>query len=106
MGQVIVPSVLVANRHNYVGDPAHAIYIGRPSQWGNPWSVAKFGRGEAIRLFRLWWYSPLNGPMREHALFVLPGKTLLCYCKPRDCHGDVIAEYVNTWERDRVLLVA
>ena len=25
----------------------------------------------------------------------LRGKTLMCFCKPLACHGDVIAEYLN-----------
>lgn len=101
-----IPSVLVAHRRDYRGDMRQAVAITRPTMWGNPYPVSKFGRPRAIAYFRTWWYTALNAPMRQHALAVLPGTTLLCVCKPNDCHGDVIAEYVNAWVEQRVLLVS
>lgn len=26
----------------------------------------------------------------------LKGKTLICFCKPNPCHGDILAEYADT----------
>lgn len=29
--------------------PAAAIYVGRPTRWGNPWRVVRDGRGQRVR---------------------------------------------------------
>ena len=28
-------------------------------------------------------------------IHALEGKTLVCHCSPKDCHGDTIAKYLN-----------
>jgi len=28
----------------------------------------------------------------------LAGKRLGCFCKPQACHGDVLADYLNSWD--------
>ena len=67
------------------------VYIGRPSKWGNPYSVS-MGRTKCINLFREYLTSM---PKLMIALPELRGKTLVCYCKPRACHGDVLAELAD-----------
>jgi hypothetical protein len=32
--------------------PEGAVYVGRPTKWGNPFDVATYGRDLAIRNFR------------------------------------------------------
>jgi hypothetical protein len=34
--------------------------------------------------------------MQKRAVAELSGKTLGCYCKPKACHGDVLAAFVNS----------
>lgn len=79
------------------------VYIGRGrgSQWGNPFShqegtQAKFKvetREEAIAHFREWL---LRQPeLVERAKRELRGKVLGCWCHPKACHGDVLAEVAN-----------
>lgn len=34
--------------------PPSAIYVGRPTGYGNPFEFARFGRGQAVELFRRW----------------------------------------------------
>lgn len=76
------------------------IYIGRPSQWGNPFShqnntLAKFRvktREDAIESYRAWIRTQ---PRLLAALPELKGKVLGCWCKPLACHGDVLAELAN-----------
>lgn len=85
--------------------PEGAVYVGRPTKWGNPFRVGEFdeamGRaitpGMAARLFRMvWtqtaWWSTVTGPATEE----LRGKQLACWC-PLDqpCHADVLAELAN-----------
>nr|VFK44660.1 MAG: protein of unknown function (DUF4326) [Candidatus Kentron sp. TC]VFK46151.1 MAG: protein of unknown function (DUF4326) [Candidatus Kentron sp. TC]VFK54126.1 MAG: protein of unknown function (DUF4326) [Candidatus Kentron sp. TC] len=73
------------------------IYIGRGSKWGNPYAVGFDGndRDEAIRKFE---YDFERGFLRfsKEDVLKLKGKTLGCHCKPAACHGDVLAEYLNS----------
>ncbi len=82
------------------------MYIGRPSKWGNPFThktgtkaahiVAS--RSEAVRRYRAWIKTQ---PQLMDALHELRGKTLGCWCKPLDCHGDVLAELADAEQRGK-----
>lgn len=77
---------------------AYDVYIGRPSKYGNPFSIGVHGTREAVIMkFKRWFLStsPQAESLREDALRELPGKRLGCFCKPANCHGDVIAGFVN-----------
>jgi hypothetical protein len=92
--------------------PENAVYVGRPTKWGNPFRVGFDGCGcrsvgecihfrcatvaEAVETFRAWaerWNNPrgLLGKIAE-----LRGKDLACWC-PLDqpCHADVLLEIAN-----------
>lgn len=72
---------------------AHDVYIGRPSKWGNPFVIGKDGDRETVlRKYREWIRTQ---PDLLAALPELKGKTLGCWCKPRACHGDVLAELAD-----------
>lgn len=77
--------------------PPEAVYIGRPSKWGNPFEIGKDGtREEVIRLYREWLYSQptlVAAVKRE-----LKGKDLVCWCSPEACHGEVLMEVANDLE--------
>lgn len=77
------------------------VYIGRPSEFGNPFghkedSIAEFKvetREEAIVKYREW-------VMTQPDLIVkikteLRGKRLGCWCSPLRCHGEILAEIAN-----------
>jgi len=69
------------------------VYIGRPSKWGNPFPLKdESGRDESIRKHREW---IVNQKDLMDSLPELKGKVLGCWCKPKACHGDTIAELVN-----------
>ncbi len=77
------------------------IYIGRPSKWSNPFShmdgtqalYKVESREEAIQCFRNYIYAtPI---LLKEAKEELKGKTLGCWCSPKDCHGEVLAEIAN-----------
>lgn len=71
----------------------HDVYIGRPSKWGNPFVIGKHGdRSQVIEKYRHWIFTrdDLLADLEE-----LKGKRLACYCAPRPCHGDVLAELCN-----------
>lgn len=77
--------------------PEGAVYVGRPSRWGNPFKVGALPLGHtlegSLRLFRMFagdsrrgwdWLTPLRG------------RDLVCWC-PLDlpCHADVLLELAN-----------
>jgi len=79
------------------------VYCGRPSKWGNPFSYHKgtppawrvANRQEAIERFASWFYAMEQAQLRHEALVELKDKVLGCWCKPRPCHVDILAEFVN-----------
>jgi len=78
-------------KHNTA--PADAVYIGRPSKWGNPFVIGKDGnREEVIAKFEEW---ILGQPQLLAQLNELKGKDLVCWCAPEACHGDVLARLAN-----------
>ena len=68
------------------------VYIGRGSIWGNPYTVADHGRDYAIILHKKKFLLDVYiGAITKEQLLTLTGKTLGCFCKPKSCHGDIIA---------------
>lgn len=79
------------------------VYIGRKSPWGNPFVIGDEGmtREVVIEKFKEYFESYfLSDPSRQKELMSLRGKTLGCHCKPLPCHGDVIAQYLNSLDYD------
>ncbi len=86
------------------------VYIGRgpDSMWGNPFSheanskaeVIVPSREDAVEHYRRWldddtFYPEVGLYQRQHnrdRLYELTGKVLGCWCAPKSCHGDVLAE--------------
>lgn len=72
------------------------IYVGRPTQWGNPYVIGPDGtREQVIAKYRGWL---LRNPQLLAQLPMLRGKTLACWCAPAACHADVLAELANRKE--------
>lgn len=90
--------------------PENAVYVGRPSRWGNPFKVGMaldlWDSGErvyvrdaaqACELYREhcdWWSG--SGASARRVAEQLRGKDLVCWC-PLDqpCHADVLLEWAN-----------
>lgn len=70
------------------------VYIGRPSKWGNPYIIGKDGTREEV-LDKYSEYILNNSLLLSQAKIELKGKKLGCYCKPKACHGDILANIVN-----------
>lgn len=71
----------------------HDVYIGRPSKWGNPFVIGKDGsREEVVEKYRQWL---LSNPELLEEVKELKGKILGCWCSPKECHGDILAELAN-----------
>lgn len=75
-------------------------YIGRGSYWGNPHSMYETGedREEVIRKFKYDFEHDLFPNKSRGEVHKLHGKTLGCFCSPAPCHGDVLAEYLNSYD--------
>lgn len=91
----------VLNKH-HGNIPSGAVYIGRGSVWGNPYSHLPSTKGAVLVSSReeaVWWYTVYlnqaiaDGRITVHQLASLHGKDLVCYCAPKSCHGDVLAHY-------------
>ena len=69
------------------------VSIGLPSKWGNPFQIGRDGtREEVIAKYRNW---IKEQPQLITCIKELKGKTLGCWCKPKACHGDVLAELAD-----------
>lgn len=78
----------------------HDIFIGWPSKWGNPFITGRgdvYTRDIAIEKYRAW---IMGQPSLLADLHELRGKRLGCYCAPKRCHGDVLAELANALPED------
>lgn len=92
----------IYNKH-HKNAPSNAVYIGRPSKWGNPFThiggqtLAQFvvkDRDAAVTAYREWL---MNQPeLLAAAKKELAGCDLVCWCAPAKCHGDVLLEIANS----------
>lgn len=74
--------------------PPDAVYVGRPSKWGNPYAIGRDGpREQVIQLYREWIDNMILLGKRD--VSELRGKNLVCWCAPLPCHADVLFELAN-----------
>ena len=70
------------------------VYIGRPGPFGNPFKIGPDGtREEVVEKYAEWVLTQpeLLAKIRSE----LKEKVLGCWCAPKLCHGDIIAELAN-----------
>ena len=78
-----------------------AVYVGRPSRWGNPSRVGIDGDAACcVRLFEATYEH--DAAYRAAYRAALAGKDLACWCKVYDakhnripCHADVLLSWAN-----------
>lgn len=92
--------------------PENCFYVGRPTKFGNPFLVERFGREKAVEWFReciynnVMCYAYLDeleaSTAHNHMKYIsenielLRGKDLSCFCSlQQNCHADVLLEYLN-----------
>lgn len=98
----MMSEIRVYNKH-YESPKGPSVYIGRPSKWGNPFSHLKntkaefkvADREEAVSEYK---HYILNHKALLKDLHELKGKSLVCWCKPAPCHGDILLELANGTE--------
>lgn len=74
--------------------PEDAVYVGRPTKWGNPFVIGEDGtREEVLEKYMRWLGGrpDLIRDVREE----LQGKDLVCWCAPEPCHADVLLAIAN-----------
>lgn len=83
-------------------DP-YDVYVGRGSEWGNPFTVQQYGRGSAVQKFYAYLLEKIKADSAylERLKYCLEGKRLGCYCAPKGgltidrepvlCHGQILA---------------
>lgn len=77
---------------------SYDVYIGRPSKWGNPFTIGKDGtREEVVVKYKQW---ILQQPKLLESLHELKDKTLACWCAPQLCHGNVLVELINSRDKN------
>lgn len=80
--------------NRYKSPPKGAVYIGRPTPWGNPFKIGVDGsRKQVVERYEQWVRSQpdLIALIKKH----LKGKDLVCFCSPKACHGDVLLKIAN-----------
>ena len=76
-------------------------YIGRGSPWGNPYSMTTHDeedRKNVIHSFKYDFDRDILLKAKKDDVYKLSGKRLGCFCKPFDCHGDILANFLNSWD--------
>jgi hypothetical protein len=77
------------------GIPDEAVYVGRPTPWGNPFQIGPDGtREQVIQLYRDMLKD--RPDVIAKAKKELRGKDLVCWCAPQPCHADVLMEVANS----------
>ena len=79
------------------------VYVGRPTPLGNPYEIGPDGtREEVIELYEAWLEEEMDRGGPAMSMFVrlfdelcMRGSLeLLCWCKPKPCHADVIKRFL------------
>ena len=66
------------------------VRVDRRSRWGNPFLIPRDGdRDQVIAAYRA---HLLSDPELVDDVHELRGKILGCWCSPKACHGDILAE--------------
>jgi hypothetical protein len=83
----------VLNKH-IDGQPKDAIYVGRPTKFGNPFEIGKDGtREQVVEKYEIWLKKQpvLLAQIKKQ----LRGVDLVCFCSPKICHADILLKIAN-----------
>jgi hypothetical protein len=72
-----------------------AVYVGRPSPFGNPFVIGRDGsREDVVQRYPAWIVD--RPELAAAARRELRGKDLICWCAPAACHAQVLIEIANS----------
>jgi hypothetical protein len=87
------------------GQGLKGIYIGRPTPLGNPFRLEKEDqREQVVAQYATWLREELKRGNQEVTLALNElyrrlkrqgSVTLICFCAPKRCHGEIIAEHLK-----------
>ena len=80
--------------------PTNAVYVGRPTRYGNPYSLDDYDRTTAIDMYAKW----IDEQLEKDPSFLdaLLGKDLACWCRmDQPCHADVLIKMIEGKESPR-----
>ena len=76
--------------------PPGVVNCARPSRFGNPFTVEKYGRVESIQMFRYFLDTMDDDERAKYLQPLQSAEALACYCKPsQPCHVDALIEYLE-----------
>ena len=85
------------------------VYIGRAGRGedgylSNPFRIGQgTSREDAVKRFHGYFADRIERDSEfKRRVLALKGKKLGCFCKPKACHGDVIADWLNKMEEKEV----
>ena len=71
----------------------------KDSIWHNPYKINdKIDRTSTIDRYRKFIINKIRCEELTDQLLELKGKNLGCWCKPNECHGDVLVELINKYQ--------
>ncbi len=80
----------------YIGRNAmYLAYRSRDDSWGNPHRMQGYSDAERQRVIAAYIDHLFSRPDLLKRIPDLRGRQLACYCAPKACHGDVLAELAN-----------
>jgi Domain of unknown function (DUF4326) len=116
------PPRLTRSRKRGSRTPEGAIYVGRPTLWGNPFTIDRFGHARCVILHRYWLAGHLGALTLERMGFCpaeidaldrkrdatlrrlpeLTGRALVCWCpqSSRWCHADTLIQLANVQAKE------
>ena len=108
--QTVVVNIYEEQFDAYIGRAGRGEdgYFGNPFRMGN-----RISREQAVKSFQKYFTGRgedgyFGNPFRmgqdsefKRRVLALKGKRLGCFCKPKACHGDVIADWLNKMEESR-----
>jgi len=87
---------------NWQSNPEY-VYIGRKGKgqdgyFGNPFRLESGEpRGATLERFREWCVNRMSTDTEYYErVRALKGKTLICFCAPSKCHGDILSEIAES----------
>jgi hypothetical protein len=78
--------------------PEGAVYVGRPTKWGNPYAITDDRDSFEVTVMYADWLEldPEGQKIAAAAKVELRGKDLACWCPLwQACHGKVLLEIAN-----------
>ena len=84
----------IYNRSKPSTIPEGAIYVGRGTDWGNPFVMrSEADREDVCNQFEL--YALWRLRLEPDWLKPLKGKNLVCHCAPKRCHAEMLMKLAN-----------